>query len=57
MVFLGKMCFTGNESFQKCLAFTLILSSLILDNNKKVTNWISIGISSEKNKLFDINLN
>ena len=57
MFFLGKMCFTGNESFQKCLAFTLILSSLILDSNKKVTNWISIGISSEKNKLFDINLN
>ena len=32
------------------LVFALILSSLIWDINKKVTNWISTGISSEKIK-------
>ena len=34
----------------------ILLSSLILNSNKKITNWISTGISSEKIKLFDINL-
>ena len=33
-----------------------ILSSLRLDSNKKVTNWISIGILSEKIKPLDNNL-
>ena len=33
-----------------------MVSSLILDSNKKVTNWISTGISSEKIKPFDTNL-
>ena len=33
-----------------------MLSSPILDRNKKVTNWISTGISSEKIKPFDSNL-
>ena len=33
-----------------------MLSSLILDSNKKVTSWISTGISSEKIKPFDTNL-
>ena len=30
-----------------------MLSSLILDKNRKVTNWILTGISSEKTKPFD----
>ena len=33
-----------------------MLSSKILDSNKKVTNWILTGISSEKVKPFDTNL-
>ena len=33
-----------------------MLSSLILDSIKKVINWISTGISSEKVKSFDANL-
>ena len=33
-----------------------MISSLILYTNKKVTNWISSRISSEKIKPFDINL-
>ena len=33
-----------------------MLSSLILDSNTKATNWISTGISSEKIKPFDTNL-
>ena len=31
-------------------------SSLILDSDKKVTNWLSTGIPSKKNKPFDTNL-
>ena len=38
------------------LVFALMLSSLILDNNKKVTNWISTGTSYEKIQPFDTNL-
>ena len=33
-----------------------MLSSLILDSNKKVIDWISTAISSEKRKPFDTNL-
>ena len=33
-----------------------MLSFLILHNNKNVTNWILIGISSENIKPFDINI-
>ena len=33
-----------------------MLSFLILDSNKKVTNWILTGISSKNIKPFDINL-
>ena len=38
------------------LVFGSILSSLILDRNKKVTSWISTGISSAKIKPFNTNL-
>ena len=33
-----------------------MLNLLTLDNNKKVTNWISTGVSPEKTKPFDTNL-
>ena len=44
---LGKMHFTGNYGHQNFLAFAPILSSLILDKNKKFT-----GISPENIKRF-----
>ena len=38
------------------MVFAPILNSLIFDSNKNVTNWILTGISSEKIKPFDTNL-
>ena len=38
------------------MVFAPTLNSLILDSNKNVTNWILTGISSEKIKPFDANL-
>ena len=54
--FLGRMCFTDNDGYQSFLGFAPMLSSLILDSNKKASNWISIGISSGKTKPFYTNL-
>ena len=45
-----------NDSYQNFLVFAPILSSLILDSNKKATNWILTETSSEKIKPFDTNL-
>ena len=55
MIFLlGRMYFTSNDDYQNFLAFATMLSSpLILDSNRKVTDWILTGISSEKIKPFD----
>ena len=50
------MYFTGNDGYQNFLVFAPMLSSLVLDSNKKVPNWILTGISSEKIKPFDTNL-
>ena len=50
------MYFTGNYGYQKFLLFAPMLSSLILDSNKKVTYWILAEISSIKIKPFDTNL-
>ena len=50
------MCFTGNDGYQKFLAFAPMLSSVILDRNKKVTKWISTGTSSVKTKPLDTSL-
>ena len=47
------MYFTGNDGYQNFLVFAPMLSSLILDINKKVTDWILTGISSEEAKPFD----
>ena len=54
--FLGRTYFTGHNGCQNFLVFTPMYNSLILDNNKKVTNWISTGVSTEKIKPFDVNL-
>ena len=43
------MYFTGDNGYQNFLVFILMLSSLILDGNEKVTNWILTEISAEKN--------
>ena len=53
---LGRMYFTGNDGYQNFLVLVPMLSSVILDGNKKFINWILNGISSENIKLFDINL-
>ena len=47
---------TGNDSYQNFLVFAPILSSLILDSNKKATNCILTELSSERIKPFDTNL-
>ena len=57
MIFLlGRMYFTGDNGYHNFLVFVPMLDSLILHSNKKVTNWISTGISPEKIKPFDTNL-
>ena len=50
------MYFTGKDGYQNCLVFAPMISSLVLDSNRKVTNWILTGISSEKIKPFDTGL-
>ena len=55
---LERIHLTGNDGYQNFLVFASMLISIILDSNKKdkkVTYWISSGISSEKNKPFDSN--
>ena len=53
---LGRMYFTGSDGCQNFLVFAPMLSSLILDRNGKLNNWISTGISFAKIKLFDAGL-
>ena len=57
MIFLlGRMYFTGDNGYHNFLVFVPMLDSLILHSNKKVTNWISTGISPDKIKPFGTNL-
>ena len=49
----SRMYFTSDDSYQNFFVFAPILSWLILGNNKKFANLISIKISSEKIKPFD----
>ena len=49
---IDRMYFTGDNGYKNFKVFAPILSSVILDSNKKVTNWMSISISSEKIKPF-----
>ena len=53
---LNKMYGKGNDSYQNVLVFGPMLSSLILDSNKKVITWISARISFENIKAFGTNL-
>ena len=50
------MYFTGNDGYQNFLSFAPMLSSLVSDSNKKVTNSVSIRISPEKIKPIEGNL-
>ena len=53
---LGRIYFTGDNGYQNFLVFAPMLSSLILNRDRKVTDWISTKISSEKFKPFDAGL-
>ena len=53
---LGRMFFTGDDDYQNILVFGPMHNSLILDSNKKVTNWISTELSSKKIKPFNTGL-
>ena len=53
---LGRIYFAGDDVYQNFLVFAPVLSFLILDSNRKATNWISNWISSEKMKPFDTGL-
>ena len=49
---IDRMYFAGDNGYKNFKVFAPVLSSLILDSNKKVTNWMSISISSGKIKPF-----
>ena len=53
---LDRIYFTGNDIYEHFLVFAPMLISMILESNKKVTKWISTGISSNKIKPLDTNL-
>ena len=57
MILLGRMYFTGDDGYYNYLVFVPMLSSLILDSNRKVTNLILTEISSEKIKPIVLILN
>ena len=48
---LGRMYFTGNDGYHDFLVFAPMLSSLILDSNRKVTNCISFECHLKLNHL------
>ena len=52
----GTAYFTNSDGYQKTLVSALMFNSITLDNNKKVTNWISTGQLPEEMKLFQVNL-
>ena len=53
---LGGIYVRGNGSYHNFLIFSPMLSSLVLDSHKKVTNWLSTRISPEKIKPFDTDI-
>ena len=55
-ILVGRMYFTGDGGYQNFLVFAPMLSSLLLDSNRKVTDWISTRILTEKIKSFDTGL-
>ena len=44
------MYFIGNDGYHNLSVFVPMLSYVILERNRKVTKWISTGISPEKIK-------
>ena len=44
---LGRTNFTDN-GYEHFLVFAPLINSLVLDNNKKVINWLSTGVSAKK---------
>ena len=50
------MHFTGNTGYQKFQVFAPLLNSLIFDRNKNIINGMLTGISSERIKPFDTNI-
>ena len=50
------MYFTGGNGYQNFLVFAQMFYSLTLENNKKVTNWMSTRMLSEKIKPSDTKL-
>ena len=50
------MYFTGNDGYQNVLVFAPLLSTPVLDSNRKITDQILTGISSKKIKPFDTGL-
>ena len=53
---LCRTYLTGDDGFENIFIFAPMLNSLTSDNNKKVTNWISGGVSPKNVKPFDNNL-
>ena len=53
---LNRPYFTCEDAYQYFLVFALILNSIILESNTKITNWISNKVSPEKIKSFDADL-
>ena len=51
----GRIYFTGDNGYQNFLVFAPTLSFLILNNDRKVTDWMSTK-SSEKFKPFGAGL-
>ena len=45
------MYFTGDNGYRSFLVFVSMLSSLTVDNNKKVTSWMLTRILSDTNHL------
>ena len=54
--FLCRMYFKDNDGYQNFPFFDPMFSSLILDSNGKVTNWISTRILSERRKKIETGL-
>ena len=56
MIFCLLVYFTGDDDYHNFLVFVLMLGSQVLDNNAKVTNWISPRVSPEEIRPFDTKL-
>ena len=50
------MYFTCDDSYLNFIVFVSMLNSLVLDVNKKITNWFTTRVSPKKIKPYDANL-